>query len=620
MKTANGTLLQCTGVGEVRCRLQDNKTLILYEVYLAPELDSNLISSNEIFEFHCYVQKGALIKLDTLQEIGTLQRKIPVITAKVLQPNMPHVCSVVMNAENLDSDAESSASTSDDRDERSTVTGMELSADSDVLDKSTVENSMEWHLRFGHPGAALFAQLKKIHKIKGAAHILFKDCEGCLASKFVQSIPKKSEQLTKVDRPFEMLHVDLSGPFHSPTAYDNAQYFLTIVDRYSKFVHAVPIKSKNEAGGKLIEFMRQTYNTLQATHYPRQVRSDNGNEFVNSQVNEFFSKHGIQGKYTQGYSSYQNGVAERMNRLLQDKVRIFLTQGNVPLEFWSEALRLAAAVLNFTPRQLMSQQTPVDLFYPEGKAPMNRMFHTFGCLAYARYPKLFMLSKLRPHGVNCAYLGPGISRAGHRFFTYDPPHVFESDEAMFQETRFYFKEYHVSTDILETMYGTKTPSVLLPPIKYPPAAKRRSKEHRQVDMIRLHQLFELNIDISDRAKPTPNDDLSHSDSVPPADVAKINLSFKGSLTSPVVPTSSYSLPGNNSSVKPHQESTLALMLSTTQLLETLRPIQACEHPLTILAESLQSQVTMSDTMDMNGPQITESLVPRLTSGSLSSVY
>ncbi|KAM9902708.1 hypothetical protein OXX69_008206, partial [Metschnikowia pulcherrima] len=529
---------ECTASGEIRCKLWDGTVLVLQDVLLVEGSDRNLMAPSLLEGFHCYTEGDKVMKSDTAQPVGFVERRLPIVAVTILQPPSSEAWMAEMQLEDQEADNDDSI---DDEDMSNSDSGDETSAESDVvsdIDESVTEivgpvpvsASVEWHYRFGHPGAAHFAKLKVKYGPDDIVHVASKDCEGCSTSKFVQSMPRLSEQLTKVDAPFEILHIDLSGPFNFPRAYDNAKYFLAIVDRYARMVYVSLLKEKSEAGQHLIKFLSETFTTLAASHYPRQIRSDNGSEFVNSQVKAFLSEHGIQGRYTQAYSSYQNGIAERMNRSLQDKVRVFLAQGNVPLEFWSEAIRLAACVLNSTPRTNMSD-SPFELFYPDGKAPMLRKFHTFGCLAHVRYPKSLKSSKFRPNAVSSAYLGPALARAGHRFFTFDPPHVFESDEAVFHETRFYFKEYSVSPEVIRTFYGNKSPTNLLSSIKYPLAAKRRTKEQRQQDYEGLQQLFKVNFDVSRGVGSAFDSGSSVQDQVPPPDVAKINPSTRGSSTS-----------------------------------------------------------------------------------------
>lgn len=76
------------------------------------------------------------------------------------------------------------------------------------------------------------------------------------------------------------------------------------------------------------------------------VRSDNGTEYVNNDFMEFFAKHGIKREKTTPYSSQQNGIAERMNRTIVEKVRCMLFDSKLSKQFWVEAVHAAVNVIN----------------------------------------------------------------------------------------------------------------------------------------------------------------------------------------------------------------------------------------------------------------------------------
>ena len=50
----------------------------------------------------------------------------------------------------------------------------------------------------------------------------------------------------------------------------------------------------------------------------KKIRSDNGSEFKNLQVEEFLEEEGIKHEFSAPYTPQQNGVVERKNRTLID--------------------------------------------------------------------------------------------------------------------------------------------------------------------------------------------------------------------------------------------------------------------------------------------------------------
>jgi hypothetical protein len=55
-------------------------------------------------------------------------------------------------------------------------------------------------------------------------------------------------------------------------------------------------------------------------------------------------------------SPYQNGVAERRNRTLMDMVRSMLSNSDLPLFLWSEALKTSVYILNRVPSKVVPME------------------------------------------------------------------------------------------------------------------------------------------------------------------------------------------------------------------------------------------------------------------------
>lgn len=117
---------------------------------------------------------------------------------------------------------------------------------------------------------------------------------------------------------FSLRHSDVWGP--APVTSDNGfRYFLLFVDDCSRMTWVYFLKSKSEVFEKFTHF----YNLVQ-TQYKKSIqilRSDNGGEYVNSKMQNFFSKKGLVHQTTCPYTPEQNGVAERKNRILLEMTR-----------------------------------------------------------------------------------------------------------------------------------------------------------------------------------------------------------------------------------------------------------------------------------------------------------
>jgi transposase InsO family protein len=78
----------------------------------------------------------------------------------------------------------------------------------------------------------------------------------------------------------------------------------------------------------------------------KKVRSDNGTEFKNAQVEEFLDKEGIKHEFSSPYTPQQNGVVERKNRTLIDMARTMLDEYKTLDLFWCDAINTACHVIN----------------------------------------------------------------------------------------------------------------------------------------------------------------------------------------------------------------------------------------------------------------------------------
>lgn len=67
------------------------------------------------------------------------------------------------------------------------------------------------------------------------------------------------------------------------------------------------------------------------------LRTDNGTEYVNTELEEYLTEAGIQHQTTIAYTPQQNGVAERYNRTVVEKARSMMADAKFPKEYWAEA-------------------------------------------------------------------------------------------------------------------------------------------------------------------------------------------------------------------------------------------------------------------------------------------
>ncbi|GJR48224.1 putative ribonuclease H-like domain-containing protein [Tanacetum coccineum] len=125
----------------------------------------------------------------------------------------------------------------------------------------------------------------------------------------------------------------------------------------------------------LLKKVRQIENQL--SHRVKIIRSDNGTEFKNRDMLEFYGNKGIKQEYSNARTPQQNGVAERMNRTLIEAARTMLADSLLPTTFWAEAVSTACYIFNRVRVTKPQNKTPYELLF--GHKPIISYIRPFGC-------------------------------------------------------------------------------------------------------------------------------------------------------------------------------------------------------------------------------------------------
>ncbi|GJZ15003.1 putative ribonuclease H-like domain-containing protein [Tanacetum coccineum] len=158
-----------------------------------------------------------------------------------------------------------------------------------------------------------------------------------LVSKVMQHKPLVSPNLvTSVCIPFKLVHMDLFGPTFVKSIMGKA-YCLVVTDDYNRFSWVFFLAKKDETSGILKNFITGIENQL--NHKVKIIRSDNGTEFKNYEMNQFCGIKGIKGEFSNARTPQQNGVAERKNSTLIEAVRTMLADSTIySFTIWAEAV------------------------------------------------------------------------------------------------------------------------------------------------------------------------------------------------------------------------------------------------------------------------------------------
>jgi hypothetical protein len=159
------------------------------------------------------------------------------------------------------------------------------------------DESWLWHRRLGHLNFDHLIKLKSLEAVKDLPRISKPQdsvCKPCQVGKLTRT-QFKSKNSTSTEKPLQLVHMDLCGPSRQEgTGKEN--YFMLIIDDYSRLTWVAFLKEKDEAFEKFKIFKALTEN--QTCNRLKVVRSDRGGEFMSSDFKELCDKHGIKREYT----------------------------------------------------------------------------------------------------------------------------------------------------------------------------------------------------------------------------------------------------------------------------------------------------------------------------------
>ena len=149
----------------------------------------------------------------------------------------------------------------------------------------------------------------------------------------------------------ELWQMDLMEMIPYSSVNKGYKYILTVIDVFSRFARAEPLKSKNSAALVL------SLTKLFKQDTPRYVQTDLGREFYNKQVAALFKEHGI--KHYSVNSQFKAAVVERFNRTLRERFnRYFTHRGN---KVWIDALPKIIDAYNHSSHRGIKDKRPIDI-------------------------------------------------------------------------------------------------------------------------------------------------------------------------------------------------------------------------------------------------------------------
>ena len=240
---------------------------------------------------------------------------------------------------------------------RSTSSCVGETSSASTTDKLISDTRM-WHSRLGHLGQKGMGILNKNGSFGKSKVESLKFCEACVIGKTHKVSFSQAKHVTK--NKLDYVHSDLWGSPNVPFSLSKSQYFISFTDDCTRKVWLYFLRFKDEAFRSFVVWKQMV--ETQSERNIKRLRTDNGLEFCNKQFDGFCKEQGIVRHRTCTYTPQQNGIAERLNRTIMNKVRSMLSESGKELKFWEEAAATAVYLINRSPSSALEFRIPEELW------------------------------------------------------------------------------------------------------------------------------------------------------------------------------------------------------------------------------------------------------------------
>lgn len=153
------------------------------------------------------------------------------------------------------------------------------------------------------------------------------------------------------------------------------RFLLTIIDTFSKYAWAIPIKSKT--GDNVTDAM---ITVLNSGRIPKNIQSDDGTEFFNTKFQLLMKKHNINHYST--FSSLKASIVERFNRTLKNSMwKEFSMNGTYK---WIDIIQKLVATYNKNYHQTI-KMSPIHVNYKNEEKLLSTVYNNIKVAGSAKF-------------------------------------------------------------------------------------------------------------------------------------------------------------------------------------------------------------------------------------------
>jgi transposase InsO family protein len=305
------------------------------------------------------------------------------------------------------------------------------------------------HQRLGHPGEDRLRMMVKrmgLNTDRDGIRRL-KTCETCIQAKSQKT--QSHVTVPRASRPLKRVYMDFWGPYNGVKCKDGWRYYLSLTDDCTRlsWIYLTKDREATTVQGILEEWLAWVEREKGVKLLT--IRTDNAKEF--KALKPWAKKQGIWIEFSEPGTPQQNGVAERLNRLLLEITRAILIGADVPKQYWPEAIHMANHLRNRTIQVQDSKKTPYELWTGH-QADISRCRTPF-CRVWFHQKEM---DKLEPRAIEGVFMGYDMSRKHYLVMAKRDRKVYRVTDPIFLEDKkgFISKEPGEREKATEQVSGT----------------------------------------------------------------------------------------------------------------------------------------------------------------------
>ena len=168
-------------------------------------------------------------------------------------------------------------------------------------------------------------------------------CDSCEYGKAHRKPIKKECEAPRVGKIGDKIHSDIWGPSPIQTI-GGMEYYFTYTDDHSRYSNVYLQRLKSETFTIYKHY--EAYLLCQKGVHIKKLHTDHGGEYLSNEFSNHLAKMGTIQNLLVHDTSEHNGIAERLNCTLLEKVQAMLHASGLPKFLWGEAINHAVYLKN----------------------------------------------------------------------------------------------------------------------------------------------------------------------------------------------------------------------------------------------------------------------------------